>query len=384
MRIFLALHPSGNLSVPGSMTWYHNLYEPLIDLGHEVVLLRLDQVAKKHNIRFRGSKFKEVFSNELVIAVKNEHFVKPIDLFFSYLTDKDIDTGALKAIKSLSVPMVNFSCNNTHQFSLVENISSLFDFNLHSEKDADIKFRVLGANPVWFPMAANPRYYFPIKGEYIYDTSFIGAAYAKRSFYVDYLVQNGINVDCFGPNWLINKPFSNLKKYKREADRLRWLLQSITTISPGTRKNLSLKIYNHDFLKNLREMNSNRFHYPVRDNEMPAIFSQTKVNLGFLEVYLYDNHQIVQKHLHLREFEVPMCGGLYITNYSEELSEFYDLDKELLVFYNEIDLADKIKYYLKHDNEADTIRKRSFARALKDHTYQKRFTELFLKINLKD
>ena len=40
MRIFLVLHPSGNNAVPGSMTWYRNLYEPLLDLGHDVYLMR--------------------------------------------------------------------------------------------------------------------------------------------------------------------------------------------------------------------------------------------------------------------------------------------------------------------------------------------------------
>ena len=117
MRIFLTLHPSANLSVPGSMTWYHNLYEPLLDIGHEVVLLRMDEIAKKHNTHFRSKRFKEVYSNELILIFRKEHSLKPIDLFFSYLTDNDIEDGALQSIKGTGVPMANFSCNNTLLFN---------------------------------------------------------------------------------------------------------------------------------------------------------------------------------------------------------------------------------------------------------------------------
>jgi len=71
MNIFLSLHPSGNSSVPNSMTWYYNLYEPLLDLGHEVYLIRIDETAKLLNVKFATSKFKEKFSNNVVNEIEN-------------------------------------------------------------------------------------------------------------------------------------------------------------------------------------------------------------------------------------------------------------------------------------------------------------------------
>jgi spore maturation protein CgeB len=376
MRIFLTLHPSANLSVPGSMTWYHNLYEPLLDIGHEVVLLRMDEVAKNHNIPFSRKIFKEVYSNELISTFRTEHARKPFNLILSYLTDHNVEEGTLRSIKSMGVPLANFTCNNTHQFSLVEKISPLFDYNLHSEKDAADKFYRIGANPVWFPMAANPKYYFPADSSFKYDVSFLGSAYAKRSFYVNYLVRNGIKIDCFGPNWLINKPYTELKIIKKETERIKWLLQALSSLSASKRRRFSSNIYQYDLLVNLRKINSERFHYPVSDNEMVSIFNSSKINLGFLEVYSGNDQEIVQQHLHLREFEVPMCKGLYITNYSDELSEFYEPDKEVLVFHNEHELLDKVRYFLK-------IRNAGYLRATSCHTYQKRFNDLFCKLNLK-
>ena len=383
MRIFLTLHPSTNLSVPGSMTWYHNLYEPLLDLGHDVVLLRMDEVAKKHDVQFRSKKFKELNSIELISVFRKEHTIKPFDLFFSYITDLDVEEEVIKSIKSIGVPMANFSCNNTHQFFLIEKISPFFDYNLHSEKDADIRLRAIGANPVWFPMAANPKYYFPYEGAFKYDVSFIGAAYAKRVFYVNQLVQNNISIDCFGPNWLINKPYTKLKKIKKEAERIKWLLEALFSLSISKRSNLSSGIYQYDLLVNLRKSNAGRFHYPVSDKEMVSIFNRSKINLGFLEVYSDRSQQTVQQHLHLREFEVPMSRGLYLTNYSDELAEFYEPGKEVIMFHNEHELLDKVKFFLQHPNDAEKIRNAGYLRASGCHTYQQRLTDLFGKLNLK-
>lgn len=364
------------------MTWYHNLYEPLVDLGHDVFMLRMDEVASNIKVKFRSNKFREVFNDVLLNTFRKENNKKHFDLFLSYFTNLDIDPHVIKLISKFNCPTANFSCNNTHQFHLVREISPYFDYNLHSEKDATSKFNEIGANSVWFPMAANPKYYYPVKGQYIYDISFVGAAYGKRPFYIHHLVQNGLIVDCFGPNWLINKPYSLLKKYKKEVERIGWILHSLLITNLRERQKLSLKTYNYDLLTYLRLQNSERFHYPVPDIKMPVIFSQSKINLGFLEVYSGNNYQQVQKHLHLREFEVPMCGGLYITNYSEELAEFYEPGKEILTFFNEYDLTDKLKYFLDHDVQAESIRKNGYLRAINSHTYHKRFANLFLKINL--
>ena len=383
MRIFLVYHPSGNLSVPNSTTWYKNLYAPLFDIGHEVYPLRLDEFCEKHQVVFRSKKYKELVCNEIKEVFEAEHQKNPFDLFFAYLTNNDIESSVIDEIKKSGVPTANFSCNNTHQFHLVEAISPSFDYNLYSEKDAVDKFKKVGANAIWFPMAANPNYYFPKKGAFNYDVSFIGAAYAKRAYYIEHLFKEKVEVDCFGPNWLINKPNARIKKIKKETERLRWIIEAFFSISPKNRMNLSIKIGNFDIMNYLREQNYGHFHYPISDEEMIDIVSVSKINLGFLEVFSEFGEKKIQQHLHLREFEIPMCGGLYITNYSDELTEFYEIGKEVITFRNEYELTDKINYYLNHENEAEKIRKAAFERAINCHTYQKRFTELFQKLNLK-
>lgn len=382
MRIFLSLKPSGNASVPNSKTWLNNLYEPLLDLGHDVYLVRIDEAASYLNAKNESPLFKEKFSEYILKKVKTEHNKKKFDLFLSYFVDRHIDSAVIEEIKSLGIPTANFSCNNTHQFYLTENIAPHFDFNLHSEKSAGEKFKQIGANPVWFQMAANPRYYHPVNVKFQYDVSFLGSSYAKRVDYIFNLLENNINVNCFGPNWLINKPNEKLKKIYKEYIRLKDLFNSVFAYSSDKRHKLSSKINNYDLQCLLRKKYKFHMHYPIPDERMVRLFNESKINLGFLEVYSSDNdcHSKTNQHLHLREFEIPMSGGLYITNYSDELAEHYEPDKEVLVFHNNYELVDKIKYYLNNPKEADIIRKAGLKRALGSHTYQKRFQELFNRL----
>lgn len=66
----------------------------------------------------------------------------------------------------------------------------------------------------------------------------------------------------------------------------------------------------------------------------------------------------------------------------EELEEFYEIGKEIVCYTGPEDLAEKIKYYLAHETERETIRKAGYDRCLRDHTWQKRFQTVFQQIGL--
>jgi spore maturation protein CgeB len=167
---------------------------------------------------------------------------------------------------------------------------------------------------------------------------------------------------------------------KKEIEREYLIIQSLFSLTSRKRLELSSRIYNYDFLSYLRKTNSQKFHYPVSDSTMIDIINHTKINLGFLEVYTNNNYQLVEQHLHLREFEIPMCRGLYLTNFSDEL--FYEPYRELIMFHNEHELIHKVRYFLQQPEKAERIRQAGYLRAKNCHTYQKRFTDLFEKLKL--
>ena len=381
MHIFLAL-PSSAETHGGKYgkIWYKNFYCTLCEMGHDVFYFDQDLLINK-----KKPDYINTASNLLTEVFQKEHKKKAFDLFFSYYQNNKINPLVIEDIKIKGVPTANFSCNNTHQFYLTKNLAPHYDYNLHSEKAAGEKFRNIGANSIWFQMAANPQYYHPINIEKTFDVTFVGQNYARRSYYIWYLLQNGVNIDCFGPKWLVNKPLPLIRGFVQEVRRNINAVKTLLSFSLEKRNQYSANIALYDFNKYLRKKYINHFHYPLTDDEMIKLYSQSKISLGFLEVFdNHDAHKITKQHLHLREFEAPMCGALYFTNYCEELTEFYEPDKEIITYRNEYELLDKVNFYLSHPIESEKVRHAGHKRALECHTYQKRFADLFKEIGIKN
>jgi spore maturation protein CgeB len=377
MRIFQAIHIATNPSVPGSRTWYRNLYEPLVELGHEVVSFSTEE--GRSAAQRRDAAARAAFSQKLLDAFHREHAQKPFDLFFAYLTDAMIEPGAIEEIRKTGVLTCNFSCNNAHQFYLVEGLSPHFDYNLHSEKDAREKFLSIGANPLWWPMASNPRYFKPVDVPRTITVSFVGANYALRARYIAHLLENNVDAHAYGPGWV----WGTSSRWRSIAKRYKYLLLALVTRSPQTQSAASAQLADHDFRRTLGVRFPANMHSPVSDEELIALYSRSHISLGFLEVYdRHDPSRPVTQHLHLREFEAPMSGALYCTGYTDELAEMFEPDKEVIIYRNQHELLDKVRYYLTYPQVAEKVRQAGRARALQDHTYQHRFQQLFVALDL--
>jgi spore maturation protein CgeB len=364
------------------MTWYRNLYEPLLDLGVDVYLLRLDEIEQKLGAKSRTPEFRDKLSQFLLDSFKREHEKEPFHLLFAYLMDHEVHPSCIREIGRQGVITTNFSCNNIHQFYLTEQIATSFDYNLHSEKDAAGKFKAIGANSIWFPMAANPKYYYPMDVPKTMDTLFVGSYYAQRPYYLFNLLENNVDVHAYGLGWTEIK-ISTSARVLNGARRFKKIVQYLLQIDPCQRAQMSSHLAELDFQAKLQFLYGKHLHPPVEDEQMTETYNRARTVLGFLEVYdHHDRSGKLLQHLHLREFEVPMCGALYLTNFSEELAEFYEPDREIIVYRTVYELIDKIKYYLQNESECEKVRKAAYNRAIQCHTYQQRFYDLFSELNL--
>ncbi len=86
--------------------------------------------------------------------------------------------------------------------------------------------------------------------------------------------------------------------------------------------------------------------------------------------------------LNLRQFEVTAAGGFLLTYDMPELSRYFDVGKECVVFRNEKELLDRIRYYLAHPDERIEIALAGQRRALSEHLYSHRFTSLVERLSL--
>lgn len=377
MRIFQVIEGTSNAAVSGSNTWFRNLHEPLLDLGHEVLLF---SVTEGRIAMMRGdARARAAFSQRLVDTFRREHARQPFSLFFSYFMDGMVEPSAIDAIRRAGVPMCNFSCNNAHQFGLVDELSPHFDYNLHSERDVGAKFRAVGATPLWWPMASNPKYWKPQDVKRDVPVSFVGANFALRARYCGYLLENGVDVHTYGPGW----QWGTTSRWRSLAKRGKFLLLAGAAASAERRHRASAELADHDYRRGLAFRFPRNTHAPVSDDELIALYSRSEISLGFLEVYEgHDPMRLPVRHLHLREFEAPMSGALYCTGYMDELAEMFEPDKEVVVYRNQYELLDKVKFYLRHPSESAAIRAAGRKRALRDHSYHRRYQQLFSALHL--
>lgn len=74
----------------------------------------------------------------------------------------------------------------------------------------------------------------------------------------------------------------------------------------------------------------------------------------------------------MRLFESTGCGALLITDYKDNLSDFFDIGNEIIAYRSPEECVALVKYYLSNPDEAGDIAFAGQQRTLREHTYEKR------------
>lgn len=369
MRIFFACPSSANNRVlPQSNIWWNNLADSLIHMECELVYPAYDigqQYRDSYTIlsNSTSSPIREEYSKQFVQSVCKAHREKPLNLVFTYFFSGHIAPWAIQEVRSLGVPTVNFYCNASHQFHLVAEIAPYFDFCMVPEKGALPKYRAIGAKPIHIQMAANPRIYKPYNLPTEYDVTFVGQKYLNRVQYLSYLYQHGIDVWVWGPWWRPEPEVIDQSLKRRAEAAILRIKRVVKHLMMG--KALPMKRCGHS----------------LSDEEMIKMYSRSRISLNFSEQIDNETGQTI-RHIRLRDFEAPMSGALYFTGYQEELEEYYKIGKEIICYDTKEELLDKVCYYLKHETEARKIREAGLKRAQENHTWEKRFRQLFNTVGI--
>jgi len=391
LRIFYASASTPNAEFRSDI-WRNNLYLPLVDLGHEVVEFAYDlQETFQHVDIFNPRQVSFIKENrprvteELLRQIRVAHRERPVDLFFSYFYDACVLPEAIEEIRSMGITAVNWYCNGSYQLHLVRKISPKYDWCLVPEKSRIKDYVSMGARPIYCQEAANPHIYRPYPLPLDYDVTFVGQAYGDRPHYIKELLDNGIDVHVWGPGWRksadgvpeqkqgsighdlmdVARILATREGRKAAGDRVRRLLGRAP--EPGRR---------------LEGIPDKAVGGVLSDEEMIRLFSRSRINLGFSTCGNTGITGEKIRQVRLRDFEIPMSGGFYIAEYFEELEEFYEFGKEIVCFVSPEDLAEKIRYFLRHEGERERIRKAGFQRCRRDHSWHKRFIDAFAVMGL--
>lgn len=108
--------------------------------------------------------------------------------------------------------------------------------------------------------------------------------------------------------------------------------------------------------------------------EMPLIFHESRINLNM-------TIRPIQTGLSLRVFDILGCGGFLLTNYQEELPEYYEIGKDVEVFSSGEELVEKADYYLSHEEQRKKIAENGYEKTRAFHTYETRVAQMIRIIN---
>ena len=273
---------------------------------------------------------KEKMNRDLVEQVRLWVKEGGADVVFAYLSGALVSTETLGLLREFGVPLVNLSLNDKENFvgkvrrGLAmgsRDIGRFFDLCCTSTEDAIEKYVVEGALPLYLPEGANPDIHRPHELAKTTDVSFVGQCYGNRQETIERLRQCGIPVEAYGPGW-----------------------------PKG----------------------------PLSAEEMVRMYSRSRINLGFGGVMGHRETYCLKG----RDFEIPMSGGLYLTEHHRELEKVYAVGEEIVTYSGFDDLQEKIRRLLADPGEAERIRLRGYKRALREHTWEMRFVKVFRLMGL--
>ncbi|MBN1832755.1 MAG: glycosyltransferase [Deltaproteobacteria bacterium] len=128
---------------------------------------------------------------------------------------------------------------------------------------------------------------------------------------------------------------------------------------------LGLKIWGDGSWKQA-EVSGARYMGPAgHKSEINKVYSGTLINLDISRIYQMDM-------INMRVFDIMACGGLVFAEYSEDLNELFELDKEVVAYRTSDELVRKVKYYLENQDEAKEIAQKGMMSVLERHTIRQR------------
>lgn len=409
MRIFSAVRHSSDPAFFYGGLWSGNFYPAIRRLGHEVAESKVDLLPASRFMHVPGNFTPEEFqvradlTQQIIDEVRQAHRERPIDLFLSYFYNSHFDAAGFSEIHRMGIPTVNFYCNSIYQFDLVAEVAAAAQWAWHAEKHARKLYLQVGARPVWVQMGADPVVYRPIDGEPRQaNACFVGQRYADRDRLMFHLATAGVPLAIYGPGWagtdgaatagntgaVVAERGSYLGRSNHSPGSLPAYLNVIARnieragLCGGLVRSWRQACYRRESRRLLPAL-SRWAQGPIPFTQICQVFSRHEVVLNFAAVWAdgAPGSSLIN-HVRLRDFEAPMCRTCYLTGHTDEIEEFYDVGREIDAYRSPEELVEKVRYYLRHPQEAERLREAGFRRAVGQHTWTHRFAQLFSEIGL--
>lgn len=343
---------------------HYNFYQTLVAMGHEVTYFDFPTLADELG---RGG-----MNRRLLELVRSE---KP-DLMFTVVWGDSLDQATVREIsQNTDTVTVNWYCDDHWQFAhLSRHWTPCFNWVVTTAQSALPKYAEMGCeNVIKSQWACNHGLYRRLDLPLKYDVTFVGLPHGSRRATVKALRDAGIDVRVWGTGWETGRLSQRqmIEVFNQSRINLNFS-EASNNGSPKSR----LSRWAYRYVECPLNAVPGGWRVPVAGRAIAARFKQSGGG--------GQDTKVLPRQIKGRNFEVPGCGGFLMTGYADNLSDYYRIGEQLAVFDSDADLIEKVRYYLSHEKERQAIAQAGYQRTLQEHTYTRRFSEIFETIGLSD
>jgi len=349
MRIFVIwLQSQKKHNIPGYEFWESYWKNAITEAGYE--WLEAPDVDWAEGLSHQGENlhnWREVAWNKTLATIRNEHKKKPIDICLSYLFPSQVISDAVKEIRELGIPCVNFFCDNFREYRDVPPEFYCFDLNWGPEPEAIARYKAVGLKyifapyPIWIPQEHRTCNHIEN-----YGATFIGSRDIHRTALLAEAIHLGASIEIRGSGW--DTKDNNLIATSVDKTVKSTLSQKvINQIDLISKEGLSGLLWKLTYM--MQPKISDRTFYPYIKSRPDAqgyveITQQSKVVLG---INRYPSIRAPfgkpPTFIRLRDLEAPAMGACYLTEYSLGLEQWFDLGTDIETYRSTEEMVEKLK-----------------------------------------
>ncbi|WEK53346.1 MAG: glycosyltransferase [Candidatus Cohnella colombiensis] len=248
----------------------------------------------------------------------------------------------IEAIRRLNILTAIWFVDDPYFTDDTMHIAPHYDYVFTHERACVPLYQSLGCTQVHhLPLATHSELFYPqaVEREYVHDICFIGTGFHNRIQLFDQLAPylKRKNVVIAGGLW------HRMRRYGLIANSI---------IPEGVRIEEAAKLYNG-----------------------------AKI---VINVHRATDHRLERRNsrnwpgqsINPRTFDIGGCGAMQLTDYREELPDFYHVGTEIDVYQNARQLMELLDYYLTNENERTKIAARGYLRTRREHSFTSRVRRL--------
>lgn len=273
-------------------------------------------------VALNGQLGRAAMNQRLLETVENGNY----DCLFYVPFTGEVDPDVLRAISARGdIVTIAWGCDDHWRFeNFSRTLAPSMNWWVTTAKSAVPKFHAMGyANVIKSQWAVEPTVYYPLDVPRDMPVSFVGQPHGSRAQVMQWLRSEGIDVTLWGYGW------------------------------SGARSRIT-----HE--------------------QMLEVFSRSAVSLNLSNASVMGEQQIKG-----RVFEVPACRGLLLTDHADDIESYYAIGKEIVVYDDVEDMADKIRFYIGNEPQREAIAEAGYRRTLAEHTWRHRFDHIFAAAGLR-